>query len=104
MKLHFCFATRTRDEWRAALEGTETCVSGVLSFAEAPDHPQNRARDAYVDIGGQIQPAPAPRFSRSETETPRPPVEAGVDTRTVLGEAGFAVEEIDALFSAGAVA
>ena len=103
-RLAAIFATRTRDEWRAALEGTETCVSGVLSFAEAPDHPQNRARDAYADIGGQIQPAPAPRFSRSANDRPRPPAEAGANSRDVLWEAGFAAEEIDALLTAGAIA
>jgi alpha-methylacyl-CoA racemase len=57
------FATRTRDDWAAAFAGTDACVSPVLSFAEAPDHPHNTTRATFVEAGGVVQPAPAPRFS-----------------------------------------
>lgn len=63
---------RSRDEWASLFEGTESCVAPVLSLDEAPDHPHLRARGTYVDIDGVIQPAPAPRFSRSVAPTPQP--------------------------------
>lgn len=59
------FATKTRDEWCALLEGTDACFAPVLSISEAPDHPQMSARDTYIRHDGSLQPAPAPRFSRT---------------------------------------
>lgn len=64
-RLAAVFSQRTRDEWCALLEGTDACFAPVLEIDEAPDHPHNRARGAFLDVGGQIQPAPAPRFSRT---------------------------------------
>jgi alpha-methylacyl-CoA racemase len=64
--------TRTRDEWTRAFEGTESCFAPVLSLEEAPRHPHLRERATYVEIDGVVQPAPAPRFSRSVPPTPRP--------------------------------
>lgn len=61
-RLAALFLTRTRDEWAALTEGTDACVTPVLSMAEAPDHPHNRARGAFVTREGVVQPAPAPRF------------------------------------------
>ena len=98
------FADKTRDEWRTLLEGTDACVTGVLTFAEAPLHPQNAARAVYTTLNGQTQPAPAPRFGRSVPDTPRAPAAAGADTRAVLAEAGFAEAEIAALLRGGAAA
>lgn len=57
------FLTKTRDEWRAIMEGTDICFAPVLSLAEAPLHPHNVARQTFVESGGAVQPAPAPRFS-----------------------------------------
>lgn len=57
-----CFKARDRDHWAAHFAATDACVTPVLSFAEAPDHPHNRARQSYVELGGVTQPAPAPRF------------------------------------------
>jgi alpha-methylacyl-CoA racemase len=62
------FAAKTRDEWTDLFAATDACVAPVLSLAEAPDHPHNRARQAFVDVDGVVQPAPAPRFSRTESE------------------------------------
>jgi alpha-methylacyl-CoA racemase len=59
------FATRTRDAWCALLEGTDVCFAPVLDMDEAPRHPHNAARVAFVDVDGVTQPAPAPRFSRT---------------------------------------
>ncbi len=82
------FAQRTRDEWAAIFDGTDACVAPVLSPAEASSHPHNVARGVFTEIGGVTQPAPAPRFSRSEVGQPAPPVRPGTDTDAVLGEAG----------------
>lgn len=62
-KLAAVFRTRTRDEWCAAMEGTDICFAPVLSMAEAPTHPHNVAREAFIEREGVVQPAPAPRFS-----------------------------------------
>jgi alpha-methylacyl-CoA racemase len=60
------FASRPRDHWCSLLEGRDACFAPVLSLAEAPDHPHNRARGTFVRPGGLLQPAPAPRFSPKE--------------------------------------
>lgn len=61
------FREKTRDEWAALFTGTDACVTPVLSFAEAPHHPHNRERRSYVEAGGIVQAAPAPRFSAATT-------------------------------------
>ena len=63
---------RSRDEWAAIFDGTESCVAPVLTIDEAPHHPHLRERGTYVEIDGVTQPAPAPRFSRSVPLTPQP--------------------------------
>lgn len=73
------FRTRTRAAWSRIFEGTDACVSPVLRMHESTEHPHMRARDAYVDIDGIRQPAPAPRFSRTAPEPPRPPREECVE-------------------------
>ena len=74
------FRTRTRDEWAAILEPAEACATPVLGLDEAPRHPHNDARGSFVEIGGKLQPAPAPRFSRTPAAVPAPPPEPGADT------------------------
>ncbi|RMF12020.1 MAG: CoA transferase, partial [Candidatus Dadabacteria bacterium] len=103
-KLAELFRTKTRDEWCALLEGTDACFAPVLSILEAPEHPHNKARGTYVDVGGLTQPAPAPRFSRTTPDTPQPIRPVGADTRAVLEDCGFDGGEIDELLSAGVVA
>ncbi|TDI58633.1 MAG: CoA transferase [Alphaproteobacteria bacterium] len=61
------FATKTRDEWCAIMETTDVCFAPVLSLEEAPNHAHNKARDTFVEKHGFVQPAPAPRFSRTES-------------------------------------
>lgn len=78
--------TKPRDEWVALFEGTDACVSPVLSLAEAERHPHNLARAAHVEVGGMVQNAPAPRFSRTPADTPRPPPRTGSDTDAVLAD------------------
>jgi alpha-methylacyl-CoA racemase len=71
-KLAAIFATRTRDEWCAVMEGTDICFAPVLTLGEAPAHPHNAARGTFIEVGGHTQPAPAPRYSRTPTDPPRP--------------------------------
>ena len=68
------FKSRTRAEWCALLEGN-ACFAPVLSMKDAPNHPHMRARGAFIEVDGVVQPAPAPRFSRSIPQTPTPPQE-----------------------------
>lgn len=60
--------TKTRDEWCALMEGTDICFAPVLDLDEAPRHPHNVARATFIEIDGVMQPAPAPRFSRTSPE------------------------------------
>jgi alpha-methylacyl-CoA racemase len=85
-KLEAAFKTRSRREWCELMEGTDACFAPVLDLREAPGHPQNKARDTYVDVGGMIQPAPAPRFSRTRVEAPSVPHEPGSDLQAVLAD------------------
>jgi alpha-methylacyl-CoA racemase len=69
-RLTALFLTKSRDEWCALMADTDICFAPVLSLTEAPQHPHNVARGTFVEDGGMVQPAPAPRFSA----TPAPPV------------------------------
>lgn len=91
------FRTRTRAEWCALFEGSDACVAPVLTLTDAPHHPHNRARGNFVEIDGVVQPAPAPRFSRTAAGLPMAPESAGTSTRQVLERFGLSAEEIEAL-------
>jgi alpha-methylacyl-CoA racemase len=80
------FRTRTRAHWSALMEGTDVCFAPVLSLAEAPAHPHNRARGTFVQVGGLTQPAPAPRYSGTPLDPPRQAGIPGADTEAVLRE------------------
>jgi alpha-methylacyl-CoA racemase len=95
------FATRTREEWSSVFEGTDACVAPVLSLTEAADHPHLAARQTFVDVGGVVQPAPAPRFSRTVAPKPTPPPAVGADTVDVLRDWG--VRDVDRLMADGVV-
>jgi alpha-methylacyl-CoA racemase len=95
---------KTRDEWCALLEGTDVCFAPVLSLTEAPAHPHNRERETFVEVEGVMQPAPAPRFSRTPGAVRRPPSAAGQHTDEALGEWGFSADRIAALKESGAIA
>ena len=91
------FKTRTRDEWCEIMEGTDVCFAPVLSMFEAPEHPHNKARATFVDVDGIVQPAPAPRFSRTRPGVSHGPRRPGEDSLAVLFDAGFSEIEIRAL-------
>jgi len=96
------FASQPRAHWCALLEGSDVCFAPVLTLAEAPGHAHAVARGGFVTVDGVVQAAPAPRFSRSQPDTPRPPVAPGADTDALLAEAGFSADEIAALRASGA--
>ncbi|MDI3307916.1 MAG: CaiB/BaiF CoA-transferase family protein [Acetobacteraceae bacterium] len=97
------FRSRTRDDWAALFEGTDACVAPVLDLHEAPAHPHNKARGTFQQREGAVQPAPAPRFSRTPAEPGLPPPLRGEHTEQVLADWGFSGAEIAALRQAGAI-
>jgi len=88
------FLEKTRAEWEDQLVTPQSCASPVLGMAEAPHHPHSRARGTFVTVDGVVQPAPAPRFSRTPTSTPVPPSLPGAHTLEVLAEMGLAVDDL----------
>lgn len=97
------FRGRTLDEWCALLEGTDACVAPVLTLAEAPAHPHNAHRGVFTTVDGVVQPAPAPRFSRTPAAVQGPPARVGEHTDAVLADWGVSAERIAELRSSGAV-
>jgi alpha-methylacyl-CoA racemase len=98
------FKTKTRDEWCEVMEGSDVCFAPVLSMAEAPEHPHNVERGTFVELDGIVQPAPAPRFSRTPGAVARPPSHAGQHTDEILTEwLGAEAADIAKLRDAGAV-
>ncbi len=97
-------AMRPRDEWCTLLEGTDVCFAPVLDLDEAPAHRHNRARGTFIEVDGIAQPAPAPRFSRTEAEVRNPPPAPGSPDDDALADWGFATDELRALRAAGALA
>lgn len=92
---------KTRDEWDQLFSGTDACVAPVLSFAEARNHAHNRARRAFVNIGGFSRPAPAPRFSATPSSPSSPSSEQDRDAAAILARFGIAQDEIEALVKTG---
>jgi alpha-methylacyl-CoA racemase len=97
-------ATRTRSEWQELLEGTDACFAPVLSLDEVPLHEHNRARATFVEVAGDRQPAPAPRFDRTPAALPEPTSRPGADSAEVLAEVGIAPPELERLVEEGVVA
>ena len=98
------FRTKTRQQWCDILEGTDVCFAPVLDFEEAPRHPHNVARKTFVEVDGVIQPAPAPRFSRTPSRIRSAPATAGEHTLQGLKDWGFSQDEIEQLRDVEAIA
>ncbi len=96
-------ATKTRAEWERIFAGSDACVAPVLALGEVAAHPHNVARGTFAKRDGVLQPAPAPRFSRTVPDLGAPPRRPGADTEAVLGDFGFAAEEIAQLEETGIV-
>lgn len=97
------FATRTRDDWAEIFESRDACVAPVLTMQEATRHPHNVARGTFVEVDGTVQPAPAPRFSRTPAAVDFPPRPAGADTDAALRDWGVEPAEVRRLRAAGAI-
>ncbi len=102
-KLTAIFKTKTRDEWCEIMEGSDVCFAPVLNLDEAPDHAHMKARGTFAEIDGVVQPAPAPRFSRTPGAIRRPPSPPGADTDEALAAWGFSAGEIAGLRAANAI-
>ncbi|HEV2783585.1 MAG TPA: CaiB/BaiF CoA-transferase family protein [Actinophytocola sp.] len=102
-KLAAVIKTRTRDEWAKLAEGTDACLTPVLTTTEATAHPHNVARRTFVEVDGAPQPAPAPKFDRTPTAPPQAPHEPRSDTTEVLTELGLPPEEITRLRTTGII-
>jgi len=102
-KLEAVFKEKTRAEWCELMEGTDVCFAPVLSLTEAAEHPHNKHRATFVESDGMLQPAPAPRFSRTQPELGVPSRIPGEDSQNVLKSAGFSDDEIQSLIDSGAV-
>jgi len=92
--LEAIFAGKTRDEWCGLLEGTDACFAPVLSLTEAPQHEHNKARGTFIDFDGVIQPAPAPRFSRTVSAISQAPTGISSDIRIALIDWGLSESDI----------
>ena len=97
------FKQKTRDEWCEIMEGSDVCFAPVLSILEAPQHPHNKHRATFVEVDGVTQPAPAPRFSRTEAEISHAAPTPGADTKAVLADIGLDESAISALADEGVV-
>jgi len=87
------FLTRTRDQWCKIFDGTEACVSPILSLDELQAHPHHMERASFVDVQGQMQPAPSPRFSRTQSKIAGPPVARGEGGSAALRDWGFELDD-----------
>ncbi len=97
------FETKTQDEWCKIMEHTDVCFAPVLTMSEAAEHPHNIAREAFIEVGGITQPAPAPRFSRTVAEVVSPGAHPGQHSREILADWGVAGARIDEVLANGAV-
>jgi alpha-methylacyl-CoA racemase len=96
-RLAAIFATRPRDEWCRMTDGSDACLSPVLTFTEALQEPQAVARKSFATVAGVAQPSPSPRFSRTPGEISSPSPLVGEHSRDILSDNGFTAEEIAAL-------
>lgn len=102
-RLSRLFAGRTRDAWCELLQDRPLCFAPVLSLEEAPAHPQNRERAAYVEVEGVKHPAPAPRFSVSSVRAPEAASPPGTDAAAILSDIGYDANRIADLLAQGTI-
>lgn len=85
-KMEALFKTKTQAEWSAVLEGSEACAAAVIGLFDAPSHPHLAARQTFVKMEGGVQPAPAPRFSRTPSAIQGSPASPPVDAADILSQ------------------
>ena len=98
------FASKTRDAWAKIFDGTDACVTPVLTYEEAPEHPQNAARGGLRKQGPFVHPRPAPGFRDMETDPDFTLPGANTDAADVFAELGYDAEKLEALKAAGVIA
>lgn len=103
-QLETIFASKTRGEWADIFNGLDACVTPVLDYLEAIEHPQNKARGGLKPKGPFIHPRTIPAFETRAKEPDFSIPQKGADTHAVLNEAGFSLEEIDRLLAQGVIA
>ena len=102
-KLSAIFLQKSQEEWCALMEGTDVCFAPVLTFKEAPNYPPNVERETYIEVDGLVQPAPAPRFSRTPSTIKHGVRSLGEDTESVLVNIGMNADEIKSLRAKGVI-
>jgi alpha-methylacyl-CoA racemase len=98
------FASKTRDEWATVFDGLDACATPVLSPAEAHLHPHVSERRTFVEIDGVVQPAPAPRFGRTQGEATAGRYLTGDDADGLLSSWGFEASALSDLRERGSLA
>ena len=96
------FLEKTRAEWELELVTPQSCATPVLSLTEAPRHPHSVSRATFLELDGALQPAPAPRFSRTALDEPSSPGLPGDDTLSILRALGLSGEAVEDLVGSGA--
>ena len=95
------FLDRTREQWVAAIEGSDACVAPVLGIVEAARHPHGVARGSFIEVNGVVQPVPAPRFLGTPSAQPQPAPERGEHGGDALRDWGFDTPAIERLRALG---
>ena len=103
-KLTALFKSKTRAEWDESMEHSDVCYAPVLTMSEAVAHPHNQARGTFVEVGGAMQPAPAPRYSGTVTGTPQPAPMPGDQTDDILRSIGLDDDALTEMRKSGTVA
>jgi alpha-methylacyl-CoA racemase len=94
-KLEGLFKTKTQNEWNELLENTDVCYAPVLSIDEARNHPHMKSRNSFISIDDVIQPSPAPRFSKTNSESPKKAPKVGENNEEILLQIGYTKDEIN---------
>ena len=102
-RLESTFATKTRDEWCDLFAGSDACFAPILSMSDAITHPHNQARNTFVEVDGIMQPAPAPRFSRSESKIKHAPTKPIKPTTAILKAWGVPESDVEKWLKPGTV-
>jgi len=93
-KLENLFKSKTQNEWNDLLENTDVCYAPVLSINEAREHPHMKARNNFISIEDVVQPTPAPRFSKTNSESPKKAPKLGENNEEILLQLGYTDEDI----------
>lgn len=102
-KLAAVFKTKTRAQWCTIMEGSDVCFAPVLGLGDAPSHPHNQARKTFIEFEGVTQPAPAPRFSRTQGTIQSPAAMVGEHSAQILADWGYNEADIEQLRQAEAI-